>query len=678
VLTLGFLLPPPFLPPRQAIGRGVIRIGELCTGALVVIAYLVFTRDLPRAGACTTSSFQYVSELQDEGEQARRMNKQARSVCWFGVVLAVCAGILSYAPAVSPYLHSDDFVLVNWGRLDTSSGELRWFDMGIGRAWSFRPLVLAILGIIYAIVGLSGYLYHTVQVVIHLMVSLLVGMMCCRTSDSTKGCTRVAGLVTAIVFLWPLSHEAVMWVSAIAYPLAAALGLLALALWDRGVPSARRYVASVAAFAAALLAHPFAAAWFAAIAVSAATAIRQKTETPKRGLLALLPYAVLIVVDLVFFGPSGAGRPWTGYTVTNTLPLYARAGARLLAELLWLPGGFLAASSVRWSTWWAVFALAVLAASVSYMLRRPGRFRLGWAGLALATATAAMTIVLFPGPVTSSRYLYLPTVGLALMGGNILAVAHNERQVISRRSDLASLLLVFSFLSLAVASNRRYASLWAQAGQIIWRIRDEALERVSECSASNGRLAFYALPDHLGSAYVLRHGLPELIAMLSQGCTTSATTALPARSEVLEGRNFIWLGEETGFVEFGPGADTRLYHTGLAPDGLITHQDIDLDLPPGLWCLSAFARGCPALGQQAEMKISLNGEPLAVLTVTMDLQPYSVSLSLSQGSNILTVTHTNDFYDEQRGIVRTLHVPLVIAYRPTGPCMVPIVSGGNG
>jgi hypothetical protein len=50
------------------------------------------------------------------------MNKQARPVCRFGVVLVVCAGILSYAPAVSPYLHADDFVLVNWGRLDTSSG----------------------------------------------------------------------------------------------------------------------------------------------------------------------------------------------------------------------------------------------------------------------------------------------------------------------------------------------------------------------------------------------------------------------------------------------------------------------------------------------------------------------------------------------------------------------------
>jgi hypothetical protein len=127
----------------------------------------------------------------------------------------------------------------------------------------------------------------------------------------------------------------------------------------------------------------------------------------------------------------------------------------------------------------------------------------------------------------------------------------------------------------------------------------------------------------------------------------------------------------------GPGADTRLYHTGLGPDGLITHQDIDLGLPPGLWCLSAFARGYPALGQQAEMRISLNGEPLAVLTVTMNLQPYSVSLSLSQGSNILTLTHTNDFYDEQRGIDRNLLVPLVIAYRPAGPCAVPTVSGGS-
>jgi hypothetical protein len=63
------------------------------------------------------------------------MNKQARLVCRFGVVLAVCAEILFYAPAVSPYLHADDFVLVNWGRLNTLSGVPHCFDMGIDRAW---------------------------------------------------------------------------------------------------------------------------------------------------------------------------------------------------------------------------------------------------------------------------------------------------------------------------------------------------------------------------------------------------------------------------------------------------------------------------------------------------------------------------------------------------------------
>ena len=45
-----------------------------------------------------------------------------------------------------------------------------------------------------------------------------------------------------------------------------------------------------------------------------------------------------------------------------------------------------------------------------------------------------------------------------------------------------------------------------------------------------------------------------------------------------------------------------------------------------------------------------------------------LTLPLASGESTLTVAHTNDYYDEQRGIDRNLLVPFVILYPAVGAC----------
>jgi hypothetical protein len=198
--------------------------------------------------------------LQDRGRGIlRAYHRRQLAVLWVLVVVGI--GIITYAPAVSPYLHSDDFVLVNWARLGASANGPLWFDAGIARAWGFLPLVLAILGTIHQIVGATGYLYHVVQLGVHFAVSLLAGLLSYRALAGSASQRAAAGLVGIAVLVWPVYHEAVMWVSAIAYPLAGAVGLLALIPWSTRLPSPRGYLASLTVFAAAMLSHRLAVAY---------------------------------------------------------------------------------------------------------------------------------------------------------------------------------------------------------------------------------------------------------------------------------------------------------------------------------------------------------------------------------------------------------------------------------
>jgi len=131
----------------------------------------------------------------------------------------------------------------------------------------------------------------------------------------------------------------------------------------------------------------------------------------------------------------------------------------------------------------------------------------------------------------------------------------------------------------------------------------------------------------------------------------------------------VWLDQNMDFIPFVRGGDSQLYAVGLPPDGFLPgRQDISLRLPPGAWCLAAFARGYPALGEQAEMHVSLNGHLLGVFTASLELHPYHVLLRLASGENVLTVTHANDYYDQERGIDRNLLVPLVVVYRSADGC----------
>lgn len=263
-------------------------------------------------------------------------------------------------------------------------------------------------------------LFHAVGVALHLLIGALLVFPLCR---DLLGDAKAAAVGTALFWLHPLNVEAVAWVSGQKDLVATGLGLLCLRL-ALAKPSRGRVLGSVVALVLAVLAKPSAAAIPAMGAVLGWGYGKLPTERAARlalgGTLVVLPFLVVTArlqaggplpfVPPPFFARFPLALEALGfYTVKTALPW------PLLIDHGWTPATGL-------GSFYRVLCFAAGMATVTFTAWGIAR------GERAAYAAAATLVALIPVSgimpfvhqtmsTVADRYLYLPFLGVALLGG---------------------------------------------------------------------------------------------------------------------------------------------------------------------------------------------------------------------------------------------------------------------
>lgn len=358
------------------------------------------------------------------------------------VILVVVISALPFLPALRyGFVYDDDVQVVDSVAARSVQSPANYFLTSV---WAlrnsaiplnynyYRPVFYSWLRVGSALFGVHPFPWHLAVLLTHLAVTVLVFFLLRRhLGDSWAA---VAG---ALVFgLHPVHIESVVWISGVTDPLAA-LGVLgSFLLWLRKMETPRSglLAASLACYGAALMSKETAvvlpAIVFSYVLMGipgGESASPGETGNVKSALRETLPF---LAVTVFYFGLrlavlhsfKAGSPPWLSrsavfLTAPSVLLFYLR-------HLVW-PGGlrlfydFVPVLSVRSPQFWVpLIALAALG----------GCALLGWRRLGTPVSAAAAWIVLPLLPVLNiglffrddflhDRYLYLPSVGLALLAG---------------------------------------------------------------------------------------------------------------------------------------------------------------------------------------------------------------------------------------------------------------------
>jgi hypothetical protein len=296
----------------------------------------------------------------------------------------------------------------------------------------YRPLMHVILAGAHGLFGMTAWGYHLVVVLLHAATCTAVFVLCARVArhpgrdDVAAGSVPRGAFVAALLFaVHPIHVEAVAWISGVVDLSYSLLGVLALLALTSTRPVARLVVAPVLFFVSLLGKEPAlmvlpAFALFAAARgeLEEATRRRQLLAAISAMVVALSAYLALRVAALGgFMGRGGARR------IDVSLGEGLLTAAALFGQyfrMMLLPFGqsavydFRIASAVTDVRVWAGLAIVAVVGTLAWRARRAPPAVLGFALLVLPLLPAFYVPVLGEGLV-ADRYLYMPTVGLALL-----------------------------------------------------------------------------------------------------------------------------------------------------------------------------------------------------------------------------------------------------------------------
>jgi len=397
------------------------------------------------------------------------------------VAVLLCAVIaIVFAAAVRAGLLSDDYSLVSGFAI-----------CGRPVPWEFfRPIPVFLWHAIADAAGpRTGIVLHLASLGIHAVNAALVYRLLAHA-----GCTTTWAAGGAVLFaIWPLTAEPVVWISGI-YDLIVTLAALAyIALAATGTRGAwRATIPLIIALGSKELAVVLPLLW---IVWGAGTGRLRRTAVPIGVHIALCGGYALWRVTL---GGSSEVLPSEigGLVVKNLI-------VRPFAALV-LP--FTAGQLAAWSAGLLVVYALVLTSAVLLVWTRPSATpALAWRGaLWILVASIPAGQLLFVGPeLEGSRYLYLPSVGLAVIAA---AAAQDLSAIAGRRTVLAALVAIALSSALVLRAN---VSAWSSAA----RERDRVLASFDPARSPGGAPPdAFDLPDRVGGAYVFRNGFPEAIA----------------------------------------------------------------------------------------------------------------------------------------------------------------------
>lgn len=343
---------------------------------------------------------------------------------------------------------------------------------GVERPWAkgldveyYRPVWTTTLALDHALWGLRPHGYHLTNVLLHVAVSLIAYLVALAILRH-----GLAALFAALLFAaHPVHAEAVAWVSARNEPLAALFTLLAFAGYVRYRESASAHAparigwlaATVAAYWAGLLSKETAIVlpllvlleewrWARGSMRAGGTSVRARLVGPLLFALATVPYLMLrAAMVAVVHRPGDPALPERLFNAPRVVLEYLR-----LLVLPWnlkvfyvLPVEHSAASPAVLS---ALLLLALVMAGLLWLGRRDRSlaFGLAWALLALLPVSGILAVIR-PAAV-ADRYAYLPSFGICLAAGALLArgaVSRRARTAPYGTAALAVAILAFSVMT---------------------------------------------------------------------------------------------------------------------------------------------------------------------------------------------------------------------------------------
>lgn len=399
------------------------------------------------------------------------------------LVLVVVLSALPFLPALRyGFVYDDDVQVVNTVAVRSIQSAKDYFLTSV---WAlrnsaiplnynyYRPLFYFWLRISAAMFGLHPLLWHLSVLLMHLAVTALVFLLLRRHLQNSWA--AVAG---SLVFgLHPAHIESVVWISGATDPLAA-LGVLgSFLLWLRKTETPRisLLAASLTCYAAALMCKETAVALPAIVFVYALVGVpgtRHPAADRRSGLrFAVLEVTPFLAVTAFYFAVRLAvlhafragSAPWlsrsaVALTAPSVLLFYSR-------HLVWPVGlrlfyDFTPVQSLASAQFWIPFILvgAIALAAIAVGRRLGSNISAAAAWILIPILPVLDIGLFFRDDFLHDRYLYLPSVGLALLVG--IAMQHLSRGAEAspkRTAALAGFTLICVFLA---ASTTIQAAPW--------------------------------------------------------------------------------------------------------------------------------------------------------------------------------------------------------------------------
>ncbi len=391
---------------------------------------------------------------------------------WGVFILPACLAVALYLPSVwHQFVYDDLEIVVRHPLMHT----IRTFpELVVSPYWYatgklYRPLTSLTLGIDWVVGNGSPVVSHGVNILLHAVVTVLVGLLAARWLP------RVGAAAAATIFaIHPVHVEAVSTAVGRAELLCAAMLLGLMLLASRTAPATTRERAAAAILAALALASKETGVVAPALAFVAAWASpTQRTAAWRWAAAALAGVVPMLLVRLIVIGTIGGDVPHPALVVGSWVVrerLALAIGVQTLGALF-MPHSApidvaptLAEASAP-SVVLTTIGLAVVAATCVVVVRHFIRPTLATLAVAIAAFTVAPTanLLFASGVVLAGRTLYSPSIGVALLGGLGVSLAIAAQPVAIRRPMIG---LLTCWAVAAVFVSARDVGIWRDSARV--------------------------------------------------------------------------------------------------------------------------------------------------------------------------------------------------------------------
>jgi Tfp pilus assembly protein PilF len=360
-----------------------------------------------------------------------------------------------------------------------------------GVVWAFttasqanwHPLTWLSLQLDASLGGSSPRVYHTTNIVLHVVGVLLLFLL----FDRMTGRPWRSALVAALFAVHPLHVESVAWVAERKDVLSTVLGLLAFHAWLGAVerPGWKSRALTIAAYAASLLAKPMLVSFPILLLLFDVWPLR-RAEPWRRLVVEKLPYvalaAVSCIVTVVVQSKGGAMRSLTQYPFSARMGNAAVSYVLYLVKAIW-PSGlsiyypYPYDGLAAWEVGGAVLALAAVTFLCVRARRSAPYLFVGWLWY-LVTLVPVIGIIQVGSQALADRYTYVPLIGpFVMLAFGLPDLSQRARPRVRRAvvhlPAVAALAMVVAFA----------AAAWRQAGY--WRDSVTLFERSLAVTTDN-------------------------------------------------------------------------------------------------------------------------------------------------------------------------------------------------